>query len=225
MTVFLAPAALASSTARSTAAVAPEMTICSGELRLAGETMEWATAARGLSDSEGVVSAGAGAASSSAASAQRSLTWSAGRPRMAAMAPSPAGTACCMKLAAGAHGAEGFGEGDGSGGDVGAVFAERVAGGEGGGEVREELGEDAPGGDGDGEDGGLGVLGVLEGFGGAVEDEVGEGEAEGLVGLVEDGAGGGVGVVELAAHADGLGTLAGEEEGWFGGGVHRVDGK
>ena len=40
MTVRLAPAALQSSAARVTAAVAPEMTVWSGELRLAGETTE-----------------------------------------------------------------------------------------------------------------------------------------------------------------------------------------
>ena len=74
----------------------------------------------------------------------------------------------------------------------------------------------AGGGDGDGEDGGLGVLGELEVFFGAFEDEFGEGEAEGFVGLVEDGSGGGEVVVEVAAHAYGLGALAGEEEGYFG---------
>ena len=97
---------------------------------------------------------------------------------------------------------------------MGGVLAEGVAGGEGDGEVAGgELGlEDAEGGDGDGEDGGLGVLGELEGLFGAFEDDVGEGEAEGVVGFFEDGAGGGVGVVEGAAHADGLRALAGEEE-------------
>ena len=109
------------------------------------------------------------------------------------------------------------------GGDVGGVLAEGVAGGVGDGEVAGvELGlEDAEGGDGDGEDGGLGVLGELEGVFGAVEDDVGECEAEGVVGFFEDGAGGGVGVVEGAAHAYGLRALAGEEEcdggGGFGG--------
>ena len=71
----------------------------------------------------------------------------------------------------------------------------------------------ARGGDGDGEDGGLGVLGELELVFGALEDELGEGEAQGVVGLFEDGAGGGEVVVEVAAHADGLRALAGEEEG------------
>ena len=91
--------------------------------------------------------------------------------------------------AAGADGADGVGEGEGSGGDVGGVFAEGVAGGEGG--VDAAFGEDAGGGDGDGEDGGLGVLGELELVFGAFEDELGEREAEGFVGLVEDGAGDG----------------------------------
>ncbi len=126
------------------------------------------------------------------------------------------------ELATSADGADGVGEGEGVGGDVCGVFAEGVAGGVVDGEVPglEFVFEDAEGGDGDGEDGGLGVLGELEGVFGAREDDVGEGEAEGVVGLFEDGAGGGVGVVEGAAHAYGLGALAGEEEGdfWVGGG-------
>ncbi len=95
------------------------------------------------------------------------------------------------ELAAGADGADGVGEGEGLGGDVGGVLAERVARGVGDGEIAGvEFGlEDAEGGDGDGEDGGLGVLGELEGVFGAVEDDVGEGEVEGVVGLLEDGAG------------------------------------
>ena len=84
------------------------------------------------------------------------------------------------------------------------------------------FGEDAGGGYGDGEDGGLGVLGELELVFGAFEDELGEGEAQGFVGLVEDCAGGGEVVIKVAAHADGLRALAGEEEGWF---SHRVDDK
>jgi len=94
------------------------------------------------------------------------------------------------------------------------VLAEGVAGGE---ERRDAAGfefgfEDAVSGDGDGEDGGLGVLGELEVFFGAFEDDPGEWELEGVVGFLEDGAGGGEGVVEGAAHAYGLGALAGEEE-------------
>ncbi len=118
------------------------------------------------------------------------------------------------ELAAGADGADGVGEGEGLGGDVGRVLAEGVAGrgGRDGEIARVEFGlEDAEGGDGDGEDGGLGVFGELEGVFGAVEDDVGEGEVEGVVGFLEDGAGVGRGVVEGAAHAYGLGTLAGEE--------------
>ena len=119
--------------------------------------------------------------------------------------------------AAVADDADGFGEGDGSGGDVGGVLAKGVAGGVGREDVLGGEGlrrKDAVGGGGDGEDGGLGVLGEAEVFFGAFEDEFGEGEAEGFVGFVEDGAGGGVAIVEVAAHADGLGALAGEEEGY-----------
>ena len=50
-------------------------------------------------------------------------------------------------------------------------------------------------------DGGLGVLGELEGVVGALEDEPGDGKAEGGVGLVEGGVGDGVVVVEVGAHA------------------------
>ena len=129
------------------------------------------------------------------------------------------------ELAAGADGADGVGEGESVGGDVGGVLAEGVAGGVGDGEIAGfQLGlEHAEGRDGDGEDGGLRVLGELEGVFGTVEDEVGEGETEGVVGLFEDGAGGGVSVVEGAAHAYGLRTLSGEEEGdgGVGGGAHQ----
>ena len=89
----------------------------------------------------------------------------------------------------------------------------RVSGGEGG--LNAAFGQDARGGDRDGEDRGLRVLGELELVFGAFEDELRESEAEGFVGLVEDGAGDGEVVVEVAAHADGLRALSGEEEGWF----------
>ena len=120
-------------------------------------------------------------------------------------------------LAAGANGADGVGEGEGSGHDVGGVFAEGMAGGEGGLDVAlgEGFCQDAGGGDGEGEDRGLRVLGELELVFGAFEDELREGEAEGFVGLVEDGSSGGEVVVEVAAHAHGLRALTGKEKGWF----------
>ena len=59
------------------------------------------------------------------------------------------------------------------------------------------------------------VLGELELVFGALEDELRDGEAKSFVGLVEDGASDGEVGVEIAAHSDGLGTLAGKEEGWF----------
>ena len=90
MTVRLAPACLQRSAARWTAAAAPEMTVWSGELRLAGET----TALLGMKVlASGVVGSGV---SWSETWEQISLMRVAGRPRMAAMAPSPGGTACCM---------------------------------------------------------------------------------------------------------------------------------
>ena len=136
------------------------------------------------------------------------------------------GNGLLHEAAAGADGGEGFGKGEGAGGDVGAVLAEGMAGGEAGFEGGEELGEDALDGDGNGKDGGLGVFGLLEGLGGAFEDEVREMEAEGFVGFFEDGFGGGEVLVEIETHAYGLGALAGEEEGGFDWRVHRgIDGK
>ncbi len=75
MTARLAPLAEACSTARLTAAALPEMTVCSGELRFAGPTTWPSLALR-----------------------QISATWPGRSPRIAAMAPSPAGTASCMYL-------------------------------------------------------------------------------------------------------------------------------
>ena len=75
--------------------------------------------------------------------------------------------------------------------------------------------EDPGGGYGDGEDGGLGVLGELELVFGAFEDESGEREAEGFICFFKDGFGGGEVVVEVSAHPNVLGSLAGEEKGWF----------
>ena len=77
------------------------------------------------------------------------------------------------------------------------------------------LGEHACGGDGDDEVCGLCVLGELELVFGTLEDELRDGEAESFVGLVEGGASDGEVGVEIAAHSDGLGILAGKEEGWL----------
>ncbi len=75
MTTFFAPRDFASSAARSTEALLPEMTVCSGEFRLAGEHTP-----------------------SCADSWQIFCTSSPGIPKIAAIAPSPTGTACCMYL-------------------------------------------------------------------------------------------------------------------------------
>ncbi len=145
--------------ARWTAAAAPEMTVWSGELRLAGET----TARFGLKlAASGVLGSGV---SWSETCSQMTLMRSAERPRMAAMAPSPAGTACCMYWPRLRTVRTGVGEAEGSGGDVGAVFAQRMAGGERGRDAF--FSQHALGGDRDGQDGGLGVLGELEVFFGA----------------------------------------------------------
>ena len=75
-TARLAPASRASSVARATAAVAPAITVCCGELKFAGETT-WPVSA--------------------AARSQASAITSGAAPITAAMAPSPWGTASCMK--------------------------------------------------------------------------------------------------------------------------------
>ncbi len=132
---------------------------------------------------------------------------------MAAIAPCPAGTACCMREAASAYGADGVAEGERAGYYVGRIFSEGVAGGEG----RRDafFGEDAGGGDGDGENRRLGVLGELEVVFRTFEDEGGEREAESGIGFFEGGSGDGECIVEGAAHAYILRALAGEEECWL----------
>ena len=111
---------------------------------------------------------------------------------------------------AGFDGANGVGEVERAGGDVGGPFTEGVAGGESG--MNAMLGEDAEGGDADGEDGGLGVLGEAEFVFGAVEEDAAEGEGEGFVGFGEGLGGDGEIFSEAAAHAHGLRTLAGEKK-------------
>src|SRR5882757_326734 len=88
MTVRLAPAALQRSAAFWTAAVAPEMTVWSGELRLAGETTT-ELGENALPTGSAVSWPGSGVRSSETWE-QMSLMRSAERPRIAAMAPSPA---------------------------------------------------------------------------------------------------------------------------------------
>ncbi len=94
---------------------------------------------------------------------------------MAAIAPCPAGTALLHEAAAGADGADGVGEGEGSSGYVGGVFAEGVACGVSGGDAG--FGEDTGDGGGDGEDGGLVCSVSLRVLVGAFEDDFREGEA------------------------------------------------
>jgi hypothetical protein len=64
------------------------------------------------------------------------------------------------------------------------------------------------------------VLGELQGFFGAFEDDLRESEAEGVVGFFEDSTCGWELIVEGLAHADGLRTLAGKEECEFCFGIH-----
>ncbi len=74
----LAPMPLRISQALSTAALAPEITVCLGSLKFAADTT---------------------APVSAAARAQPSTTAAGSSPRMAAIAPAPTGTACCIACA------------------------------------------------------------------------------------------------------------------------------
>ena len=68
-------------------------------------------------------------------------------------------------------------------------------------------------GEGDRHQRGLRVFGQREGLGRTLEHQLGQALLEGLVHLVEDLARGGKGRGEVTAHAHGLATLAGEDEG------------
>jgi hypothetical protein len=100
---------------------------------------------------------------------------------------------------------------------MGGVFSEAVAGSEGGLDSAFGQGfhQDASRGDRNGQDCWLRMLSELELVFRPFEDEFGQGEAKGFVGFVEDGASRGEVIVEVAAHPDSLGALAGKEEGWF----------
>ena len=158
------------------------------------------------------------------------------RPMIAAMAPDRPWPEACIWQAALADEPDGVGEGDDAGGDHGGVLAHRVAGGVGGlrggdagrGPALAERGQE---GDRDGDEGGLGVDGEVELLGRAVEGEAADRLAEGFVGFGHDGRGGRRGLDQGLAHADRLGSLAGEDERdsihvlWlvsFGPGVRRV---
>ena len=248
ITVRLAPAALQSSAARVTAARAPEMTVWSGELRLAGETMEpvvvaaWATltgltVASEVTDwalaesARGRVGVGFGGVAGGLLGdllgdafgdllgelvhglAAEIVDLVGGQAEDGGHGALAGGDGLLHVTAAVTNGADGVGEGDGTGDDVGGVLAEGVAGGEGRLEVAEFFLEDAGGGDGDSQDRGLGVFGELEGVFGSVEDDRGKREAKGVIGFFKDGAGGGEVIEEIAAHTNGLRALTGEEEG------------
>ncbi len=114
-------------------------------------------------------------------------------------------------FAAVADGANGVGEGEGARGDMSGIFTETVTGDVAG------LGnaglEHAQHGNGDGENGGLGDFGEPELVFRSFEADGGKLVAEGVVGFFEGSAGGRIFFVEVFSHADGLGALAGEQEG------------
>ena len=108
------------------------------------------------------------------------------------------------ELAAGANSADGLGKREGASGDVGAVLAERVSGGEGWGQAGHGLLHYAVRRDGDGQDSGLGMLGELQGIDGTTEDDLGERKPERFIGFLEYGFGCGKTVLKVASHPDGL---------------------
>ena len=105
MTARLAPDCEAISTARFTAPAWPEITVCSGEFKFAGETT-----------------------SPSAAFLQISATSDGESPRIAAIAPSPAGTASCMYCPRCRDQLHGVGKRERSRGHESRIFAEAVSG-------------------------------------------------------------------------------------------------
>ena len=112
--VRFAPASLQRAAASSTAAAEPEITVCSGAFMFAGATTALtrdAASAGVVAELAGSLTASTAAAicstgspgfsggfwvSSSETSAQMSLMRSASSPKIAAMAPSPGGVACCI---------------------------------------------------------------------------------------------------------------------------------
>jgi hypothetical protein len=105
-------------------------------------------------------------------------------------------------LAAIAHSANGIGKAYGSGGDVGGVFAERVAGNETG--TNSGFGENAGGSDGDGEYGGLRNFGEAELLVGAFKAKLAEAVAERGVRFFKGAAGDDVIGGKFLAHPGGL---------------------
>ena len=111
--------------------------------------------------------------------------------------------------------AGGVGKREGAGGGERRVFAERVAGDEGGlvGELEAaRLFQRADDGEADGHDGGLGILGERQVFLRAFPHQFGELLAQSLVDLLEDLTGGSESLGQFAAHADGLRSLPRKDE-------------
>ena len=108
-----------------------------------------------------------------------------------------------------AHGAHRIGKAEGSGNDVGGVFAQGMAGDKAGGEAG--LVQHARGGDGNGENRRLGDLRKPEFFLRPLEAELAERVSERLVGFFKNAAGGGMIMSEFLTHSSSLRALAGEE--------------
>ena len=133
------------------------------------------------------------------------------------MAPSPAGTAFCMAWPRSLQQPRRVAEGERAGSGQRGVFAQRMAGDDHGGfllqhdaafllqhaQHRERVRHQRR----------LGVLGQDQLLARALEHQLRELLAEGVVHLLEQLARGGEGGGELAAHADRLASLAGEDEG------------
>jgi len=111
---------------------------------------------------------------------------------------------------AGFDGAYGVGKAEGSSGDVGGPLSQRVPGGQR--RLDTLFGEYAERGDADGEDGRLGIFGEAQVFFRAFKNQFGERKAKSLIGFGKGGGGDGKVVGEVAAHANGLRTLAWKEK-------------
>ena len=187
MTARLAPLCVAISTARFTAAADPEITVCSGEFMLAGETTSF-----------------------SAAFLQMSATSVGERPRIAAIAPWPAGTASCMYFPRPRTDFTAAENSTTACSHQRGIFTQAVAGDE----IRNDslLFQRAIGGDGNRQDSRLRIFSELQRFFGTFEAGFRDGKSQRGIGLIEDGFRFREICSEVAAHAAILRGLAGKQE-------------
>ena len=174
----------------STAALLPAMTVCFGSLKFAACTVSPV---------------------SRAAWTQPALTASASRPRIAAIAPAPTGTASCIAWARKRTSGSASAKSSAPAATSARVLAERMAGDDGRRVVR-LVQPGAIAGDAGGEHHRLGVGGEVELILRTLADQPGDVDAERGRGLRERLAHGRV-IAPCVEHADGLRALTGKDEG------------